>query len=268
MGWKIEGILRFFLKCVTRQTVFFLVIWIIAWACFGGSSRAFSAKEDMDLGFNDDLFSANIHETSVRDILEKLNREKGVWFQGAPSVLEDKVSVQFKDLTLQQGLQRILSNMNYALFFEGGNRLVGIFIIGSKTSQGGVVPKGLSLGNKRRAGKTAQDAVAIIENPFGISVAGKGDSPKKPADTIFGNGSSSPSEQGADDPISPSPFSQNPFSGNALPTENPFGQHWPVPGATPGDSAFSTPFSSQDSSQDTPQDLLQDSPEDSSPFSP
>jgi hypothetical protein len=197
--------------------------------------------------------------------LEKLESEQGVWFQGAPSVLENTVSVQFKDLTFQEGLQRILSNMNYALFFEGGSKLVGIFVIGNKGGQGGSVPRGMAGAENRQSGETVKKG-SPLKNPFGIPMAGRPNSQKSPPDAIFGKGALPVPGQDSDN--AGSPFSQNPFSGNPLPEDNPFGQHASSQGENAPATAFGNPFSPRNSSQAVPEDTSQDSAESPSPFSP
>jgi hypothetical protein len=92
-----------------------------------------SAKAEemvMDLNIKDNTISANLIEAPFKDIIEKIEKEKGIWFKGSDSITDEKLSVQFQDLSLQEALGRILSVLNYSLIFDKDSKLVGVFIVG------------------------------------------------------------------------------------------------------------------------------------------
>lgn len=93
-------------------------------------SPAWSGKGDINLKIKGQALSVNLKEIPLKFILEKLKRERGIWFQGDESLFEEEITVQFKDLTFQDGLKSILSPMNYSLVFGPNERLEGVFIIG------------------------------------------------------------------------------------------------------------------------------------------
>lgn len=106
-----------------------LVFFTIVFFCVGSFSNASSGKGDINIKFRGQILSAEFIKVSLRLILEKLNRERGIWFQGSDSVLDTEVSVRFKNLSVEKGIKRILSRVNYALFFDQNERLLGLFVV-------------------------------------------------------------------------------------------------------------------------------------------
>jgi hypothetical protein len=87
----------------------------------------------IDLTFKGDVLSANLEETRLKEILEKLEREKGISWTGNSSLVEEKITLQFKDLSLNEGVKRILGSMNHCLIFDANERLAYVIIIGERT---------------------------------------------------------------------------------------------------------------------------------------
>jgi len=142
--------------------------------------------------------SAELQGVSLRLVLEKLEREKGIWFKGDESVLEEEVSIRFKDLPLYEGLRRILSHINHVLVFDGDNGLVGLFI----------------LGKKDRGNSVARDAAVATEKGSPSLPIGEAKASKYPFEAF-----SDP--RPSDNPTKSSP--ENPFTKNVSPSaENPF----------------------------------------------
>lgn len=88
----------------------------------------------IDLDFKKLTLSAEIREAPIRTVIEKIKEEKGVWFKlwfkEKEFLLDEKISVQFKSLPVQEGLGRIFSEMNHSLIFDEHNRLIGVFLFG------------------------------------------------------------------------------------------------------------------------------------------
>jgi hypothetical protein len=94
-----------------------------------------SIATGVDLVFKEETLSANLDEVPLKEVLEKISREKGIWIKWKGSVLEGKVSLQFRDLYLQDGLRRILAQCNHSLVFNRAGRLIGLYIIGKGKPQ-------------------------------------------------------------------------------------------------------------------------------------
>ena len=94
-----------------------------------------SIATGVDLVFKEETLSANLDEVPLKVVLEKISREKGIWIKGKGSVLEGKVSLQFRDLSLQDGLSKILAQCNHILVFNRAGRLIELYIIGKGKPQ-------------------------------------------------------------------------------------------------------------------------------------
>ena len=88
----------------------------------------------VDLTLEGDAISANLKEIPLRDILEKLAGEKGIWCRGSEAVLSERISVQFKELSLEDGMKRILASKNYSLLFDKEGRPIGVMVVGKSGS--------------------------------------------------------------------------------------------------------------------------------------
>ena len=99
------------------------------------STQSLAEEGSMNLRFSGNTFTAKIEDTPLKAVLEEIEERKGIWFHvSSQRGLEDeRISVQFKDLSIRAGLERILSSMNYSLFFDQSS-VVGVMLFG-KTSE-------------------------------------------------------------------------------------------------------------------------------------
>jgi hypothetical protein len=118
-----------------------IVIFIAASVLFFLSSALIIAEEGyIDLDFGNRTLSANIREAPLRAVIGEIRKAKeGIWFRiwlkGSKVSLDEKVSVQFKDLPILDGVKRILSPMNYSLIFDNHGKLLGVFLLGRARSR-------------------------------------------------------------------------------------------------------------------------------------
>ena len=84
----------------------------------------------------DGLLSVNLKETSLLDVARDIEKQSGVWFRGDETLFQEKISVTFNDLPLEEGLKRILTNLNYSLMFDGKNKVAGVMVMGEGTPAG------------------------------------------------------------------------------------------------------------------------------------
>jgi len=100
------------------------------------SSALIVAEEGyIDLDFGNRTLSANITEAPLRAVIREIKKEKEriwfrIWLKESKVSLYEKVSVQFKDLPIRDGLKRILSTMNHSLIFDNHGNLLGVFLLG------------------------------------------------------------------------------------------------------------------------------------------
>lgn len=153
------------MKFMGKIITIIIVLSMLVFLYFKSFSFASSAKGEIELKFNGQLMSAWIQGVSLRVILEKLKREKGIWFMGNESLLNEKISVRFKDHTLQEGLRRILSHINHGLLFNHENGVVGLFIF-SKENPGRVLsPKAATVDKKGLFSQPSGEA-SVSKKPF------------------------------------------------------------------------------------------------------
>lgn len=100
------------------------------------SSALIIAEEGyVDLDFGKWTLSANIREAPLRAVIGEIKKENEriwfrMWLEGGRASLDERVSVQFKDLPIRHGLKRILSTMNHSLVFDNHGKLLGVFLLG------------------------------------------------------------------------------------------------------------------------------------------
>ena len=87
--------------------------------------------EDLSLTFDEESFSAHVEESPLKAVTEKIERATGIWFKAGESLLQERVSVVFDGLPLEDGLERILSKMSYSLVFDDDDEIVGVFLFRS-----------------------------------------------------------------------------------------------------------------------------------------
>lgn len=100
---------------------------------FSGLNLSSAQPRSVELNLSNQTLSAKIKEAPLRDVIETMEKE-GVWFKlwlkGKESVLDERVSVTFTGLPVQQGLERILSTLNHCLVFDRNGRLSGVILLG------------------------------------------------------------------------------------------------------------------------------------------
>ena len=87
--------------------------------------------EDLFLAFKGETLSAQVEESPLKAVTEKIENETGVWFKAREPLLQERVSVVFDGLPFEDGLERILSKMNYSLVFDEDDEIVGVFLFRS-----------------------------------------------------------------------------------------------------------------------------------------
>jgi hypothetical protein len=116
-----------------RNRAFFIVLTGFV-SFFSISFPIMAGNTAMDLDFGKQTVSANIRGVPLRGIVERIKSETDVWFKvwikDKESLLDEPVSVQFKDIPLSKGLERIFSRLNHSLVFDNSGRLLGVILLG------------------------------------------------------------------------------------------------------------------------------------------
>jgi hypothetical protein len=95
-------------------------------------------EEAVDLDFKDHTVSADIEGASLRAVIEEIKKKlQGVWFKvwltRSKTSLDEKVLVEFENLPIRKGMERIFLDINHSLVFDKHNNLLKIFLLGKPT---------------------------------------------------------------------------------------------------------------------------------------
>lgn len=85
--------------------------------------------------------SVDVKEAPLVGIAKDIENQAGISFKGDESLLEEKVSVSFKDLPLEEGIKRILANMNYSLMFDNRGQVSEVMIMSEGSGSGAPQPQ-------------------------------------------------------------------------------------------------------------------------------
>jgi len=213
-----------------KMTKIIMACLMLACSWLGFSPSASSSTAEIGLEFKGQMMSAELQGVSLRLILEELESEKGIWFKGDESVLDEEVSIRFKDLPLHEGLRRILSTINHVLVFDEGERLVGLFIIGRKDTASRTSRDAAIVSGKTYPPQPAKEPV-VTKDPFEIFLdAGHTGTPETRSRDGAIRKDFSPlgdrkTEMGETPFTDASTVSENPFGENATSSpENPFAE--------------------------------------------
>jgi len=111
------------------------ILTCLAVSClfFSLSTPALSQDRRIYLDFRNQILSADIKEAPLKAVIKKIKEKKGIWFKnwfkGREFLLDEKVSVQFRGLSIQDGMERIFCEFNHSLIFRQG-RVVGVMLFG------------------------------------------------------------------------------------------------------------------------------------------
>jgi hypothetical protein len=85
------------------------------------------------LDFQKDKLTANIKNAPLKKVLSEIETEKDIKvdtdFIKDNSLLQRHVSLELESVSIQEGLDRILSGINYSLLFRG-NKIIGVMLFG------------------------------------------------------------------------------------------------------------------------------------------
>jgi len=90
-----------------------------------------------ELNFKGHSISAKFDGVPLETILAEIYEEKLIRYQVDETLLRKPITTEFRDLSLEDGLRRILVNMNYVLKFDSNKRLLGIFVAAKDTGKSG-----------------------------------------------------------------------------------------------------------------------------------
>lgn len=110
-----------------------LFLFVASFVLLSMYSTASPQERQLYLKIKNQKVSANIKNTPLKEVIEEIKQEKDIWFDTGfiqdKSTLDDDISVRFGNVSMKEGLDRILSGINYSMFFQG-NKVVGVMLFG------------------------------------------------------------------------------------------------------------------------------------------
>jgi hypothetical protein len=91
---------------------------------------ALAEKNKQELVFQANSLSADFDNKTLKEVLGCFTKEKGVWVKGDETFLNEKISSHFQNLTLENGLKRILNRFNYGILYTKKGDVLGVYIFG------------------------------------------------------------------------------------------------------------------------------------------
>lgn len=86
---------------------------------------------NINLEFHDHTLTANIEKASLPDVVAEIEESQDIWVKGMDRVPPLEYSVEFKEVPLRKGIERILSTVNHCLVFDEEGELDGIIFLTS-----------------------------------------------------------------------------------------------------------------------------------------
>lgn len=121
-----------------------------------------ASDESSALVVRGETLTAILKEAPLKNVFEKVQKETGIWFRVAESELDERVSIQFENLSIKEGLRRILRTMNYSFVFDQDNNLIGAFVLG-KTNRKRMATYPADLNERMLKAAMEGNSTAVIE---------------------------------------------------------------------------------------------------------
>ncbi|HBF42292.1 MAG TPA: hypothetical protein DDW42_01440 [Desulfobacteraceae bacterium] len=109
----------------------FLVIGgVLPWMAETGVDSSGRTPDRGKIIIEDRMISAELKNMPLGLVLRQVEKQGNTWTRGDERIFKEKVNVSFKYLSLEEGLDRILSSVDYRLVFNKGRVFAGVVIAG------------------------------------------------------------------------------------------------------------------------------------------
>jgi hypothetical protein len=92
----------------------------------------FGEGGQLELDFAERSCSLRVDQVPLKTILTKIEEEKDIWFKASQSLGEETVSLGFSELSIREGIERILRNFDYSLHFDQDGKLLGVTVLSKR----------------------------------------------------------------------------------------------------------------------------------------
>jgi hypothetical protein len=81
------------------------------------------------------MFSVEYDNIPLGEILNQIKDQNNIWFESDEVLLDEKISVRFEDLSLEEGMKRILNSINFVLVYHNNGTLAGVMLFNKSNTQ-------------------------------------------------------------------------------------------------------------------------------------
>ena len=89
---------------------------------------------DSEIIIDNQRFSADLNNVPLRKVVEEISEQGNIRFEVDESVIEEKISVRFRDLSITKGLKRILNGLNHIILYNGEKEVTDLIILGKEAA--------------------------------------------------------------------------------------------------------------------------------------
>jgi hypothetical protein len=93
-------------------------------------SLALAEKNSQAVVFHAHGLSADFNNKALKEVLNYFTKGKDIWVKGDETLLNEKISSHFQNLSLEDGLKRILNRFNYGILYAKNGDPLGVYIFG------------------------------------------------------------------------------------------------------------------------------------------
>lgn len=110
MAWLSPGV-----RSSWYYPVLGLIVLCLVVTAHGGSAEQPPPTAHLEVQYQNNALTVNLRHASLHDVLQRIAQHTGVRFHG--TVKEERVSVMFRNLPLEQALKRLLRGQSFAAIF-------------------------------------------------------------------------------------------------------------------------------------------------------
>jgi hypothetical protein len=83
------------------------------------------------------LMAAELDSVALKTVLENIKTINGLEYQGEEDVLNEKITMSFDSLSIEEGLMRILSKFNCTMKYDSDGMPISVYIFGKGDNKAG-----------------------------------------------------------------------------------------------------------------------------------
>ena len=151
-------------KTKEMNRIFKVFAFIFCFAIFLSPAEAKNAS----IRFEDRKMSADIDGVLLGEVFEKIKAQREFSVKGDESILNSEVSVNFENLSFQDGLKKILGEINHILLFDKNKEPSGVIIADS----GGSLATVKTSPDKKKAEASSNDKEPVKPKDTGEKLPG------------------------------------------------------------------------------------------------